>query len=95
MLFEINEYVCIYFDCQRVRIYHYKSYNKFNFILSNDKNSFRTIIVNFITDISSMRNLYIDKINDVILILMNKLTKYATYIITIKNLNAKNFAKLL
>ena len=40
------------------------------------------------------RNSYIDKINDVILILINKLTKHATYIATIKNLNAKNFAKL-
>ena len=43
----------------------------------------------------SWQNSYINKINDAILILMNKLTKHATYIATIKNLNAKNFAKLL
>ena len=40
MLFEINEYVRIYFDCQRMRVYYYKLYNKFNFILLNDENSF-------------------------------------------------------
>ena len=94
MLFKINEYVRIYFDYQRVRVYHHKSYNKFNFISSNDENSFHTMIMNFIINMSSTRNSYINKINDVILILMNKLTKHVTYIATIKNLNVKNFAKL-
>ena len=94
MLFKIDEYVCIYFNCQRVRVHHHKSYNKFNLTLSNDEDSFYTIIINFITDMSSMKNSYIDKINNAILILINKLTKHATYIATIKNLNAKNFAKL-
>ena len=94
MLFEIDEYICIYFNCQRVRVHHHKLYNKFNFILSNDENSFHIIIINFMIDISSANNSYINKINDVILILMNKLTKHVTYIITIKNLNAKSFAKL-
>ena len=94
MLFEINEYVCIYFNCQRVRVHHHKLYNKFNFISSNDENSFHTIIMNFIINMSFARNSYIDKINNVILILINKLTKHTIYIATIKNLNAKNFAKL-
>ena len=94
MLFKINKYVRIYFDYQRVRVHHHKSYNKFNFISSNDENSFYTIIMNFIIDMSFAKNLYIDKINDAILILMNKLTKHAMYIAIIKNLNAKNFAKL-
>ena len=95
ILFEIDEYVCICSDCQRVRVHYHKLYDKFNFISSNDEDSFHIIIINFIIDMSSTRDLYIDKINDVILILMNKLTKHATYIATIKNLNAKNFAKLL
>ena len=95
MLSEIDEYVRICSDCQRVRVHHHKLYNKFNFISSNDEDSFYIIIMNFITDMSSTRNSYINKINDVILILINKLTKHATYIATIKNLNAKNFAKLL
>ena len=95
MLFKINEYVCIYFDYQRVRVHHHKLYNKFNFISSSDEDSFYIMIMNFIIDMSSTRNLYINKINDAILILINKLTKHATYIATIKNLNVKNFAKLL
>ena len=94
MLFEINEYVCIYFNCQRMRVHSYKSYNKFNFISLNDENSFYITIMNFIINILSTRNFYINKINDAILILMNKLTKHVIYIATIKNLNAKNFTKL-
>ena len=94
MLFKIDEYVRTCSDCQRMRVYHYKSYNEFNFISLNDEDSFHTIIMNFIINMSSTKNLYINKINDAILILMNKLTKHVTYIATIKNLNAKNFAKL-
>ena len=95
MLFKIDEYIRIYFDCQRVRVHHHKLYDKLNFILLNDENSFHTMIMNFIIDMSSARNSYINKINDAILILMNKLIKHATYIAIIKNSNAKNFAKLL
>ena len=95
MLFKIDEYVRICFDCQRVRVHHHKLYNKFNFISSNDENSFHIMIMNFIIDMLFARNSYINKINNAILILMNKLTKHATYIATIKNLNVKNFAKLL
>ena len=95
MLFEIDEYVRTYLDCQRVRVHHHKSYDKFNLISSSGEDSFHIMIMNFIINMPSARNSYIDKINDVILILMNKLTKHATYIATIKNLNAKNFAKLL
>ena len=94
MLLEINEYICICFDCQRVRVHHHKLYDELNFISLNDENSFHIMIMNFIIDMSSTRNSYINKINNAILILMNKLTKHATYIATIKNLNAKDFAKL-
>ena len=95
MLFKIDEYVRTCFDCQRVRVHHHKSYDEFNFISSNDEDSFHTMIMNFIINMLFARNLYIDKINNAILILMNKLTKHAIYIATIKNLNVKNFAKLL
>ena len=95
MLFKIDEYVRICFDCQRVRVHHHKSYNEFNFISSSGEDSFHRMIMNFIINMSFAKNLYINKINNAILILMNKLTKHATYIATIKNLNVKNFAKLL
>ena len=94
MLFKTNEYICICFNCQRVRVHYHKLYNKFNFISSSDEDSFHIIIINFMFNILSARNSYINKINNVILILMSKLMKYATYIATIKNLNVKNFAKL-
>ena len=92
MLFEIKKYVHICFDCQRVRVHHYKLYDKFKFILSNDGNLFYIMIINFISDMSSTKNSYINKICDAILILTNKLTKYAIYIAIIKELNANNFA---
>ena len=95
MLSEINEYICTYFNCQRVRVHHYKSYKEFNSISSNDENLFHTMIMNLLINMSFARNSYINKINNAILILINKLTKHATYIATIKNLNVKNFAKLL
>jgi len=41
------------------------------------------------------RNLYIEKTSNAILVLVNKLIKHATYIATIKELDIKNFAKLL
>ena len=94
ILFENKQYVCICFDCQRVRVYYHKSYNKFNFISSSDGNLFYIIIMNIIIDMSSTRNLYINKICDVILILIDKLIKYSTYIAIIKKLNVKDFAKL-
>ena len=77
-----------------MRVYHHKLYNKFNFILSNDENSFHIIIINFIINILFAKNSYINKINNAILILMNKLMKHVIYIAIIKNLNVKNFAKL-
>ena len=94
ILFKIEKYIRICSNCQRVRVHHYKSYDEFNFILSNDKISFYTIIMNFIIDMSSTRNLYINKTCDTILMLMNKLIKHVMYIAIIKKLNAKNFVQL-
>ena len=94
MLFEIEKYARTCSDCQRVRVYYYKLYNEFNFILSNDKNLFYTTIIDFIIDMLLTKNRYIDKICYAILMLINKLTKHAIYITIIKKLNVKNFAKL-
>ena len=74
--FETEKYVRIYSDCQRVRVHHHNLYNEFSFILLNNKNLSYTVIVNFIINMPSMKNFYINKICDAILILMNKLIKY-------------------
>ena len=52
-----------------MRIYHCKFYNKLNLFSLNNKDLFYIIIINFITNLSSAKNLYINKINDVILML--------------------------
>ena len=67
MLFEIKKYIRIYFDCQRVRVHYHKMYNKFNLILSNSENLFYIMVINFIIDISSTRNSYIDTTYDAVL----------------------------
>ncbi len=56
---------------------------------------FEIITINFITNILSTKNLYTRKTNNIILILIDKLIKYATYIATIKEFNIRDFAKLL
>ena len=78
-----------------MRVYYHKSYNELMSISSNDINSFHTMILNFITDLSSARNLYIDKTCDVILMLINKLTKHVTYITITKDLKINYFINIL
>ena len=78
-----------------MRVHYYKSYNNLAFILLDDVKLFYTVIIIFITDILSARNLYIDKTSNFILIIINKLTKHITYIAINKNLNAKNFTDIL
>ncbi len=95
MLKKMMKYVCICSNCQRVQVHHHKLYEKLMFISSESVNSFHTIIMNFITDMFFVKNLYIEKISDVILIIIDKLIKHAIYISTIKDLNIKRLANLL
>ncbi len=76
-------------------MHHHKFYEKLTFISSESVNSFYTIIINFITDMLSAKNSYIEKTSDVILIMINKLIKHAIYISTIKNLNVERLTNLL
>ncbi len=95
MLKEMMKYVHICSDCQQVQVHHYKFYEKLTFIFSESVNSFHTMIMNFITDMLSAKNLYIKKTDDVILIIIDKLIKHAIYISTIKDLNVKKLVNLL
>ena len=95
MLKEMMKYVCICLNCQRVQVHHHKLYEKLMFIFSKSVNSFHMMIMNFITDMLSAKNSYIEKTSDVILIIINKLIKHAIYISTIKDLNVKRLANLL
>ena len=53
------------------------------------------MIINFVINIFSAKNSYIEKISDTILMLINKLIKHITYIVIIKNLNAENLINIL
>ena len=95
MMSDITNYVRTYFDYQKVRIYYHKSYNELISILSNNVNSFHIMILNFITNLLSARNLYINKTCDFILILINKLIKHITYITIIKDLKINEFINII
>ena len=51
--------------------------------------------MNFITNILSARDLYINKIYNIILVLVDKLIKYIIYVITTKNLKIDKLANLI
>ena len=58
-------------------------------------NSFYIVIIDFITNILSTRDSYINKIYNIILILINKLRKYVIYIIIIKNLIVEELINII
>ncbi len=95
MLKEMMKYVRICSDCQRVQAHHHKFYEKLTFIFSESVNSFHMMIMNFIINMSSAKNAYIEKTSNVILIMINKLIKHVIYISMIKDLNIKKLVNLL
>ncbi len=95
MLKEMMKYVRICSNCQRVRVHHHKLYEKLTSISSENVNSFHMMIMNFITDMLSAKNSYIEKTSDAILIMIDKLIKHAIYISMIKDLNVKRLVNLL
>ncbi len=95
MLKEMMKYVRICSNCQRVQVHHHKLYEKLMFISSKNVNSFHMMIMNFIINMFSAKNSYIEKTSDVILIIINKLIKHIIYILMIKNLNVKRLMNLL
>ncbi len=95
MLKKMIKYVRICSDCQQVQVHHYKLYEKLMFISSENMNSFHMMIMNFIINMLSAKNLYIQKTSDAILIMINKLIKHVIYISMIKDLNVKKLMNLL
>ena len=57
--------------------------------------SFHIVTLNFITNMLSARDLYTRKTCDVILIIIDKIIKYATYIIITINLKVDKLANIL
>ena len=76
-------------------MHHHKSYKKLSSISSNSVISFHIIILNFITDMLSARDSYTKKTCDVILIIIDKITKHATYVVIIINLKIDKFINIL
>ena len=56
---------------------------------------FYIITLNFITDLPPARDLYLGKTFNSILIIIDKLIKYAHYILTTKNVTAMEFTEII
>ena len=95
MVNEITEYVCSCPECQRVRVHYHKLYSKLASIPPGDVNPFDTVTMDFITDLPPARDPYTNKTSDAILVLVDKLTKHATYIATTKDLDAESLADIM
>jgi hypothetical protein len=67
-------------------VYYYKLYGKLILIPLDNITPFYTITIDFIIDIPPIRDVYIGKTYNIILILINKLTKHIIYIVTIEDL---------
>ena len=78
-----------------MRVYYYKSYRELILISLDSVDFFYIITIDFITNILSARDLYINKIYNTILVLIDKLTKYIIYIITTKNLKIDRLANFI
>ena len=78
-----------------MRVYYYKPYKKLISISLDNVNSFYTITIDFIINMLSARDSYINKIYNTILVLIDKLTKYIIYIITTKNLKIDRLANFI
>ena len=76
-------------------MYYYKPYKELFSILLNNVISFHIVTLNFITNMFSAKDLYIKKTCDVILIIINKIIKHATYIIITINLKVDKFINIL
>ena len=90
MIKKITKYIHICSNCQKMRVHKHKSYDDLSSISFDEIQLFHTITINFIIDMSSTRDFYIDKINNAILMLIDKLIKYTIYLSTNKILISKN-----
>ena len=70
-----------------MRVYYYKPYKELISISLNN--------INFITNILFIRDFYINKTYDIILVLINKLIKYIIYIIIIKDLIVEGLINII
>ena len=95
MIKNIAIYCKIYSNCQKMRMHYHKLYEKLFLISSRNCESFTIVTLDFITNLLFVKKFYTKKINDSILILINKLIKYAIYVAIIKNLNVENFVNLM
>ena len=76
---QMNEYVKTCDICQRIKAFRHKLYNELSF-LSVSKNSWKEIIMNFVTDLSLSKRKEV--IYDFIFVIVNRCIKIIRYIST-------------
>ena len=95
MIKDITNYIRICLDYQKMRIYHHKPYEKLSSISLNNVISFHIVTLNFIINMSFAKDSYMRKTCDVILIIIDKIIKHATYIVITMNLKVDKFINIL
>ena len=78
-----------------MRIYYYKPYKKLDSIFLIKFRLFYIIIIDFIINILFTRNPYTKKIYNNILVIIDKLIKFAIDILYIKNFNTESLITLI
>jgi hypothetical protein len=76
-------------------MYYYKLYSKLTLIPLGGTTPFYTITIDFIIDIPPTKDVYIGKTYNAILVLVNKLMKYITYIAIIKDLIVNSLVDII
>ena len=84
-------FILIIKKCECIIISRMRSFS----ISSNNVISFYIVTLNFIINMPSARDSYTKKICDIILIMIDKITKHATYVIIIINLKINEFVDVL
>ena len=89
---DIKEYMDSYDICQRVKVKRYRPYGKL-YTLLIPSGPWKEITINFITDLPPSKCK--GSIYDSILVIVDRYTKIACYLLTIKKLNAVQLEELL
>ena len=87
----ISKYVQTYDICQHVKSRYHKQYDEINIIFIFFI-FFEIIFMNFIIKLLSSN--WLNKIYDIILIIVDTLTKFSLYVLYIKNIKANDLRKL-
>jgi hypothetical protein len=91
---DIKKYVVIYDICQRIHVSRHRFYDELHPLLIPERLN-QNLSINFITDLLSCKERENSQIYDNVLVIIDRYSKLAKYIITRKNLIAEGLVILI